>query len=146
MFGNTEKIAQALAAALGTSEVFKVDAARAEHLKGADLVLVGSPTRAFRPTPALTKWLKGLPGNSLKGFQVAAFDTRISVKDGNSAILGFMVKLFGRAAAPIARTLAAQGGAPVGAAEGFYVQASEGPLKDGELERAAAWARGLAKG
>lgn len=146
VFGNTEKIAQALAQALGTAEIHKVDAAKADQLKGASLVLVGSPTRAFRPTPALSAWLKALPANSLKGVKVAGFDTRISVQDANSAILGIMVKLFGWAAAPIAKTLAAKGGTLVGTAEGFYVKASEGPLKDGELERAAAWARGLAKG
>jgi flavodoxin len=143
VFGNTEKIAQAMAQALGTSELTKVDSAAADQLKGANLVVVGSPTRAFRPTPALTKWLKGLPASSLKGVKVASFDTRISVKDANSAILGVMVKLFGWAAAPIAKVLAAKGGTPVGTAEGFYVKASEGPLKDGELERAAAWARSL---
>ena len=81
VFGNTEKIAQAMAAALKaqhTVEIHKVDQAQASQLKGAGLVLVGSPTRAFRPTPAVSKWLKALPANSLKGVQVAAFDTRIS--------------------------------------------------------------------
>ncbi|MHB1319567.1 MAG: flavodoxin family protein [Anaerolineae bacterium] len=143
VFGNTEKIAQAMARAVGTTEILKVDTARADQLKGASLVLVGSPTRAFRPTPALSKWLKALPANSLKGVKVAAFDTRISVQDANSAILGFMVKLFGWAAAPIAKALVARGGTQVGTAEGFYVVASEGPLKDGEEARAAAWARHL---
>jgi flavodoxin len=143
VFGNTEKIAQAMAKALGTLDVFKVDAARAEQLRGADLVLVGSPTRGFRATPALNTFLKALPAGSLKGARVAAFDTRLSLKDVNNAILTLMTRVFGWAAPAIAKTLAAKGGTPVGTAEGFYVKASEGPLKDGEEARAAAWALGL---
>jgi len=34
-----------------------------------------------------------------------------------------------------------KGGDRVLSLEGFYVQDSEGPLKDGELERAADWVR-----
>ena len=145
VFGNTERIAQAIGAALEPQhivEIHKVDQARAEQFAGADLVIVGSPTRAFRPTPALGNWLRTLPARSLTGIRVAAFDTRISPEDA-PPILRFFVKLFGWAAAPIAKTLAARGGTPVGTAEGFYVVASEGPLKDGEEARAAAWAHGL---
>jgi hypothetical protein len=36
------------------------------------------------------------------------------------------------------------GGKPVGAAEVFWVEGMQGPLADGELERANAWARQLA--
>lgn len=52
-----------------------------------------------------------------------------------------MVKIFGYAAEPIARQLMKKGGTLALPPEGFYVKASEGPLKDGELDRAAAWAR-----
>ena len=146
VFGNTEKVAQAMAAALKpqhTVEIRKVDQARASQLQGAGLVVVGSPTRAFRATPALSSWLKALPANSLKGVQVAAFDTRISAEEANSAILSVMVKLFGWAAEPIGKLLAANGDNRVGTAEGFYVKGSEGPLKEGEEARAAAWVVGL---
>lgn len=54
-----------------------------------------------------------------------------------------MVQLFGYAAQPMAIKLRKRGGTPVGTPEGFFVRASEGPLKEGELERAAAWAKGL---
>jgi hypothetical protein len=30
--------------------------------------------------------------------------------------------------------------------EGFFVNGKEGPLKEGELERAASWAKELSKG
>ncbi len=55
-----------------------------------------------------------------------------------------MVKLFGYAAKPILAALQKKGGQAVAADEGFYVNASEGPLRDGELGRAAAWAAKLA--
>jgi flavodoxin len=149
VFGNTEQIARAIAAALepcGTVTTLRVTEARPEQFAGLDLLVAGSPTRGFRPTEATQKFLKNLPAGALTGVKVAAFDTRIAVEDTNSAILSFMVKLFGYAAQPIANQLKAKGGAPLLAPEGFIVKASEGPLKEGELERAAAWAKKLAAG
>jgi flavodoxin len=142
VFGNTAEIAQDMAAALGDqARAVKVDAVSPQDLEGVSLLLVGSPTRAFRPTPATSAWLKALPAGSLSGVRVAAFDTRISAKDANSALLRVMVKLFGWAAKPIANGLTKAGGALAADPEGFYVQGAKGPLKDGERERAAAWAQ-----
>jgi hypothetical protein len=45
------------------------------------------------------------------------------------------------AATVIANQLKAKGGEPVGTPEGFFVLGTEGPLVDGELERAKEWAR-----
>lgn len=50
-----------------------------------------------------------------------------------------MVKLFGYAAEKIARALKKSGGIEVISPEGFYVKEVEGPLLDGELERATNW-------
>ena len=143
VFGNTEKIAQAMGQALG-AEAVKVSAVTAEHLAGVGLLVVGSPTRAFKATPATMAWIKALSANALSGVKVAGFDTRISPEDTGSAILKVMVKLFGYAAKPILGALQKKGGQPVAPDEGFIVKASEGPLKDGELERAAAWTARLA--
>ena len=33
----------------------------------------------------------------------------------------------------------------LGAPEGFYAEGTEGPLKEGELDRAAAWGKGIAR-
>ena len=41
------------------------------------------------------------------------------------------------------KSLRSKGGTQVATPEGFLVKASEGPLKDGELDRAATWARDL---
>jgi flavodoxin I len=51
------------------------------------------------------------------------------------------VKLFGYAAEPIAAKLQKKGGTLAAPPEGFFVGGTEGPLKEGELERAAQWAR-----
>lgn len=145
-FGNTEQIAQAMGKAIASQaevNVVRVGGVKPEHLAGLDALLVGSPTRGFRPTPAIKNWLKSLAPNSLNGVKVAAFDTRIAVSDVDSGLLKVFVKLFGYAAAPIASGLTKKRGVQAMPPEGFFVKGTEGPLKDGELERAAAWARQL---
>jgi len=144
-FGNTEKIAQAVGAALGlaASGVEKGSEVKAEQLNGLQALIVGSPPRAVRPSPNTTAWLNALPPGALNGVKAAAFDTRIDPKEAKSAILTFFVKLFGYADKPMAKKLAQKGATLAGDTAGFFVIASEGPLKDGELERAAEWARKL---
>jgi hypothetical protein len=86
--------------------------------------------------------LKSIPKNKLEGVKVAAFDTRFTVSAiENVRILAFFVKIFGYAAKPIADRLEKKGGELVIPPEGFYVDDTEGPLLEGELERAADWAR-----
>jgi hypothetical protein len=60
--------------------------------------------------------------------------------------LGFFVRLWGRAAYAanhIADQLKKSGGELVIPAEGFFVEGMEGSLVEGELLRAADWARRL---
>ena len=143
VFGNTEKIARAIGSALGSLEdvgVMQVGEAGLEHLKGLSVLVVGSPTRAFNPTKAITSFLKSLPPGALSGVAVAGFDTRMNI-DEAPGFLKFMVKFFGYAAEPIAKRLKRAGGKEVAAPAGFIVADTEGPLKDGELERAAVWAK-----
>ena len=144
VFGNTEKVAQAIGGALGTKAevlVIRVGDAKPEHLIRLCALIVGSPTRAFSATPAIKKWLNGIETASLNGVKVAAFDTRVSVEDVNSGILSFLVKIFGYAAEPTTSKLVKKGGDLSMPPEGFIVKGTEGPLKDGELERAADWMR-----
>ncbi len=147
-YGNTEKVARAMGQALdSTGEVEVVRAADVQpgQLSGVALLIVGSPTQKFRPLAPVTNFVKGLPNNALRGVKVAAFDTRIpTARVQEVRILAFFVKLFGYAAKPIADRLAKKGGELVAPPEGFYVSDTEGPLVDGELERAADWARKIA--
>ena len=147
VFGNTEKVAQAMGDALASrmdAAVFKVGEIDPDQVTDAQILIVGSPTRAFSPTPNTRSFLKQIPGNGLEGVMVAAFDTRVSLDDVDSAILNVFVKLFGYAAKPIAKRLQRRGGNLVLEPEGFIVNGTEGPMKEGELERAAAWARQVA--
>ncbi|MGE5632276.1 MAG: flavodoxin family protein [Caulobacteraceae bacterium] len=142
VFGNTEQIAKSIGKSLGSKEsieVLRVADVKPEQLVGINLLIVGSPTRAFKPTKAITDFLNKIPSNLLKGVKVAAFDTRISVEDTNSRILNGFVKIFGYAGKPIADKLQKRGGTLIGQPEGFYVKDSEGPLKKGEIERAEKW-------
>jgi hypothetical protein len=54
-----------------------------------------------------------------------------------------LVKTGGYAASRIADRLKKAGGNLIVPPEGFYVEDTEGPLKAGELERAASWATSL---
>ena len=147
-FGNTEKIAQAIGNSLGSKEdveTLRVGEVKPEQLIGLELLIVGAPTRVFKPTKAIMDFLNKIPLNSLKGVKVAAFDTRISTVDVNSRFLNILVKLFGYASKPKAYKLEKKEGSLVIPPEGFFVKASEGPLKDGEFERAADWAKTIMK-
>jgi len=145
-FGNTEQIAQSIGNALGRPEdvgVLRVVDVKPEQLAGLKLLIVGSPTRAFSPSPAIKKFLKSIPKDGLKSVRVAAFDTRVTEEEIDSAvfILRILVNIFGYAAKPIADRLVKKGGRLIATPEGFFVQGMEGPLKEGELERASDWAK-----
>lgn len=150
MYGNTGKIAEAIGGSLGPQEdveVVRVGEVKPEQLADVGLLIVGSPTQKFRPTGATTQFLKGIPQNGLSGVNVAAFDTRITESEIEKIrILAFFVSIFGYAAKPIADRMQKKGGELAVPPEGFYVGGMEGPLLEGELERAAEWAREIAKG
>ena len=143
-YGNTEQIAQAIGKAIGSPwevQVMRVSNVQPQQWTGLNLLVVGSPTRGFRPTPAINKLLGGIPANGLQGVKVAGFDTRISWDDIKPALLRSMAKIFGFAAKPISDKLMRKGGVLAAPPAGFFVKGSEGPLREGELERAAAWAK-----
>lgn len=149
-FGNTEKIAQAIGQALSEAlgaearvETLAASQVTPEMLDGLDLLVIGSPTRGFRPTEVVSKLLKALPQHHLKGMAVAAFDTRILLETIDSSVLRFMVDKGGYAASTIAKALEKKGGKLLVPPEGFLVLDTEGPLMEGEMERAAQWARKL---
>lgn len=131
-FGNTEKVARAIAAALGAAEsvrTLKVDAVAAEDLRDLDVVVVGSPVHGWQPTKEMQAFLKGLQPNALAGVHAAAFDTRMRSR------------LAGSAADKIEKALRNQGCTIVAPVMGFFVLGREGPLAEGELDKAAVWAR-----
>ncbi len=139
VFGNTEQIAQAIGNALGPQEnveILRVSNVKSEQLTGLKLLIVGSPTQGGRPTPAIQDFLKNVPEPAIRGINVAAFDTRASTR---------WVGIFGYAAGKIADSLKRNGGILIAPPEGFFIKGKEGPLKEGELERAASWAKAIVK-
>ena len=83
--------------------------------------------------PGLRSWLRDLPHR--RGTRAAAFDTR---GDARAAITG-------SAARGIARRLSHHGYDVIGT-ESFLVADSEGPLEEGELDRARGWGSALVAG
>jgi len=142
-FGNTTRIAEAIGEGLGDAEVKKAVDVSPADLQDCEILFVGSPTRAFRPSPAVAKFIKALDRNALNGVQAAAFDTRFPSESTDSGFLRFMIKLFGYAAEKIEKSLSRAGASTPIEATGFAVLDTEGPLADGELVRAGIWAKGI---
>ncbi len=136
-YGNTERIAQAIAdmlRAFGQAQAVRIDVAQSVSFQGVDVLIVGSPTQGFRPTPAMQSFLRTVSSQSLRSLAVACFDTR------------FRGHLWKSSAAPrMARQLRTMGVEPLVSPESFFVKAmkKEGPLLAGEVERAASWALGV---
>ena len=137
-FGNTERIADAIARGLGTlGSVLVMDTAEAMGRHGADrpdLVLIGGPTQRRSSSPALRAFVDALPA-SLRGVPVATFDTRYR---GSTWIMG-------SAAADVAKVLRKAGGELVAPPESFFMgrggALERQTLEAGEIERAEAWGR-----
>jgi hypothetical protein len=156
MFGNTREIARAVAQEIGSEgqvELHEVSEAGSPQTD-VDLLVVGGPTHAFGLSRASTRedasrksgrsvesgtlglreWLQDLsPSGRRPAF--ATFDTRVSHP-----------KLPGSAAKKASRRLRRLGLPEVSKPMTFWVHGLEGPLDDGELDRARAWARELLDG
>src|SRR5829696_5310996 len=137
-YGDTERIAQAIADTLGEfGEVraVRLDPAQPVELQGLELFIVGSPTQGWRPTPAIQSFLEGTSSEELGGLGSACFDTRFRLPRFMS----------GSAANVMAAKLREKGVSLLVPPESFFVKGTEGPLRDGELDPAAPWARMLIK-
>jgi flavodoxin len=158
IYGNTREIAEAVAEGLGGAKILAVHDA-ATGVEDADLVVVGGPTHMHGlatsmsrkmaieaanedghapvepgagDSVGLRRWLHETPKRD--GARAATFDTRLDKSP----------TLTGTAARAIARRLRRRGYDVVGS-ESFLVEDAEGPLEDGELQRARAWGAKLAR-
>ena len=82
MFGNTEKIAKALAAGLENGgvevDVVKVDEVKVDKLGEVDLLCVGSPVQAWNAAKPVKDFLERLRNvQGLSGKKAFAFDTKM---------------------------------------------------------------------
>ena len=141
LYGNTEKIALAIAEGLrhgGEVKVAKVYEVDPQYLNDYNLLIAGSPTQAGRPTQAFNELFGKIPQTSLKGVAVASFDTGIPAQ-GKGFFKRLLLKVLGYAAPHITKALVAKGGRFIKQPEGFLVEDKEGPLLPGEEDRAKSW-------
>ena len=136
-YGNTERLARIIAHTLrifGEAHAARVDPYHIFKTEGLDMLIVGSPTQAFSPTHEMQSFLREISPPVLRGISVACLDTR------------FRGRVWKHSAAPyMDRQLRAKGIETLVAPESFFVKAmkKEGPLLDGEMERAVNWALGI---
>ncbi|MEN2424342.1 hypothetical protein AABB02_40360 [Streptomyces rimosus] len=147
-FGNTSRIAEAIASGLRARNATVTIAAAASGpaLDGVDLLILGAPTHNMGlPSPAsrrqagekggqapatgMAEWLEAHPGDP--GCRVVAFDTVTGT--------GFFN---GSAAKAIEKRLRRRS-VSVTARESFLVTSTQGPLADGEADRAEQWGASL---
>ena len=156
MFGNTERVARAVAAGLRLEgidpTVVDVSHRPPADLTDVDLIVVGAPTHGFslsRPATrhdavgqggrecaertGMREWLKAIPAAD-RPILAAAFDTRVTK----------VRYLPASASRRAARALADRGHRMVSPPIGFLVQDVSGPLESREIDRAIAWSRGVA--
>ena len=140
-FGFTKRVAQAILSGIPLTEkitLLEVEQVTNSSLINIDLLIVGSPTQGGRAKATLQTFLDQIPPNGLKNISVAAFDTRFLEENLNFA-LKILVRTIGYAAPKIAADLELKGGKLIAKPEGFIVMGREGPLANGELERAKTW-------
>jgi flavodoxin-like protein len=157
MYGNTKAVGEAIAAGLregGEVRIGTVDEITPEEARDAALIVAGGPTHAHgmaRPdahdavvkmdrhhkygpvlpgSDSLRGWLDRLPPGAARA---AAFDTRFDKP----------AWMTGSAAKKIAVRLSRRG-YPIVGSQSFLVAGMDGPLVEGERERAVAWGRYLA--
>jgi flavodoxin len=128
-YGNTKKIAKAVASKLGKdTKTISVADLKKKDLKGVDVLVAGCPVIACSPTEKMSQFLASLKDNELRGIKATSFDTRMKLF------------FFTDAAKKISKELARAGAAIIVNPQDFYVRKAEGPLRDGEMEKASVWA------
>jgi len=90
-----------------------------KELEGIDLLVVGSPIIAWKPSEKMGEFLAGLSNSQLKDIKVAVFDTRVK-------------KELKRAGAEISTK-----------PQAFFVKGKEGPLFEGEVDKAIEWTKSI---
>lgn len=144
-FGNTKQVAEAMKNQLSIGHdcrLTKVDYVTTEDFMETDLLIVGSPTRGFEPTKPIVKFMKHFFEVNMH-CRLAVFDTRMDVEAVNNFVLTFLTKRKGYAGTTFGKLADKYQIELVVKPEGFIVLESEGPMKDGELERAAKWAESV---
>lgn len=154
LFGNTARIAEAIADGIrrttGSVEVVATDAAPDQVPDNVGLLVLGGPTHAFGMTRTSTRadaTKQGASQSVGRGMRewidqaepranlpIVTFDTRVKVPF-----------LPGSAAKSAVKALRGRGFEHAERGETFWVEGKDGPLKPGEIERAAEWGASLSR-
>lgn len=130
IYGNTKIIAEAIAKELKKdTRAVAVTNFEPKMLTEVKLLIVGSPINGWRPAERMGKFLAELKPGQLKGIMASTFDTRINIF------------FHGDAAAKMAKSLERAGARLAGPPQAFFVKGKEGPLVDGEINKAIKWAK-----
>jgi flavorubredoxin len=127
VYGNTEKVAKALAKGLASSgvdvDVAKVDAVKFDELGMVDLLCVGSPVHGWNASEPVREFLESLKSvKGLSGKKAFAFDTKMKSR------------LAGSACGKIERKLKDLGFTITKPGESAIVKGREGPLEENAEE------------
>ena len=136
-FGHTRKIAVEIAKTLQEQTSVReiaADQLRAADFSGLDLLIFGTPTHRMNLPEAMRPILDDLPRRCLRGIKFAAFDTSYKMSPWLEPFT---------ASKRLSAKLRKLGGKRLAPPETFHVVEREGPLYNGELERAREWARSL---
>jgi flavodoxin len=136
-FGNTKRVAEAIAEELEREvsvQVIHSDELATSALGNVDLVIMGTPTHNMNLPKSVRPVFERLPRRILPKTPIAAFDTSYKL----SAFLSRFT-----AAKKLARELRRLGGKRIVPPETFHVMEREGPLFEGELDRAREWTRSI---
>jgi flavorubredoxin len=130
VYGNTEKVAHAIAQGLENSGVVKAEAVRAEkadmaEISDYDIIVVGAPTHAWKPSQKVRDFLDRIDPSAIHGKKGFAFDTK------------YKSRFAGSAAKKIRSTLSKLGIEIVIDSVSAIVVANEGPLEEGTEEKFA---------
>lgn len=136
-FGNTQQVAEVIAGEFsgnGAVITLSSDELSDSAFQEANLVVMGTPTHNMNLPKDVQPVFARLPRKILSGTLVAAFDTSYKMSPFLSRFT---------AAKKLLRKMRKLGGRQFVPPETFHVMDREGPLYEGEIERAQSWAVGI---
>lgn len=125
-YGNTRLIAEEIVKNISAEvKVENIKGFNILDLKNYDLLITGSPIIGWRPTELMLNTLMKV--KDLAGLKFTTFDTRMNVF------------YHGDAKDKMAKILKKAGANQITDSMAFFVSGKQGPLTDGELQRASDW-------
>ena len=140
LYGNTEKIANTIGEKFSSyhnTKVIKVNNINKYDIENVDLLVIGSPTHGGRFTEQIKRFIEKLPNKNNYTVKAITFDTSFPTSN-MGFFINHIVKIFGNAAPRLSKELNKRE-IKVIDSKIFYVLGKEGPLQEGEIERAKEW-------